>query len=152
MNHFVLPRGQQTPIIPFAKTNGTKLAMSAQEFTLLLSTIFLCKHTKVMWLCKSKGFHNSFLRVYCTCTNCSFSDNPVRRPDNNLVIRYRMTRADYGQRCGCRRYTRPEVCPFILLHTLPHSCCMVQYGKSEVMATSTAHLTFINLECQAHFL
>ncbi len=29
-----------------------------------LSTIFLCKYTKVMWLCKSKGFHNSFLRVY----------------------------------------------------------------------------------------
>ncbi len=38
--------------------------MSVREFTLLLSTTFLCKYTKVMWLCKSKGFHNSFLRVY----------------------------------------------------------------------------------------
>ena len=63
MNHFVLPRGQWTPIIPFAKTNGTQLAVSVWEFTLLLSTIFLCKYTKVMWLCTSKGFHNSFLRV-----------------------------------------------------------------------------------------
>ncbi len=43
--------------------NGTQLAMSVREFTLLLSTIFPCKYTKVMWLCKSKGFHNSFLRV-----------------------------------------------------------------------------------------
>ncbi len=29
----------------------------------LLLTVFLCKYTKVLWLCKSKGFHNSFLRV-----------------------------------------------------------------------------------------
>ncbi len=63
MNHFVLPRGQLTPIIPFAKTNGTQLAMSVREFTLLLPTIILCKYTKVMWLYKSKGFHNYFLRV-----------------------------------------------------------------------------------------
>ena len=49
--------------IPFAKTNGIQLAMLVCEFTLLLSTIFLCKNMKVTWLCKRKGFHNSFLRV-----------------------------------------------------------------------------------------
>ncbi len=64
MNHFVLPRGQYTPIIPFAKTNGTQLGMSAKELTLLLLIVFLCKYMKVLWLCKCKGFHNSFLRVY----------------------------------------------------------------------------------------
>ncbi len=31
----------------------------------LLLTVFLCKYTKN--LCKSKGFHNSFLRVYVPC-------------------------------------------------------------------------------------
>ncbi len=51
-------------IIPFANTNGTQLAVSVQEFTLLLPTTFLCKYTKVIWLYKSKGFHNSFLRVW----------------------------------------------------------------------------------------
>ncbi len=56
-------RGQYTPIIPFAKANGTQLGMSAKELTLLLLTVFLCKYTKVLWLCKSKGFHNYFLRV-----------------------------------------------------------------------------------------
>ncbi len=39
LNHFVLPRGQYTPIIPLAKTNGTQLTLSAQELTLLLLTV-----------------------------------------------------------------------------------------------------------------
>ncbi len=52
-------------VIPFAKTNEPQLAMSARELTLLLLTVFICKYTKVLWLCKRKGFHNnSFLRVY----------------------------------------------------------------------------------------
>ncbi len=60
---FVFAKGIIGIDCPFGKTKGTQLAMSVQEFTLLLSTIFLCKYTKVMWLCKGKGFHNSFLRV-----------------------------------------------------------------------------------------
>ncbi len=63
LNHFVLPRGQHTPIIPFAKTNGTQLGMSARELTLLLLTVFLCKYKKVLWLCKTKGFNNFLMRV-----------------------------------------------------------------------------------------
>ncbi len=56
-------KGTISPIIPFAKTNGKQLGMSAKELTLLLLTVFLCKYTKVVWLFKGKGFHNSFPRV-----------------------------------------------------------------------------------------
>ena len=45
------------------KTNGPQLGMSARELTMLLLTVFLCKYMKVLWLCKSKGFHNLLLRV-----------------------------------------------------------------------------------------
>ena len=34
--------------------------VSVWEFPSSLSTVFLCKYRKVMWLCKSKGFHNFF--------------------------------------------------------------------------------------------
>ncbi len=50
-------------MIPFAKTNGPQLGMSAREITLLLFTVFLCKYTKVLWLCKSKGFHKFLMTV-----------------------------------------------------------------------------------------
>ncbi len=42
----------------------SQLGMSAQELTLLLLTVFLCKYTKVLWLCKSKGFYNFLMRVW----------------------------------------------------------------------------------------
>ena len=38
--------------------------MSARDLTLLLSTVFLCKYAKVLWLCKSKGFHDFLMRVH----------------------------------------------------------------------------------------
>ncbi len=37
---------------------GPQVCMSAWELTLLLLTVFLCKYTKVMLLCKSKRFNN----------------------------------------------------------------------------------------------
>ncbi len=67
-----LPRGQYTPIIPFAKTNGPQPGMSVHKLTLLLLTVFLCKYKKVLWLCKSKGFHNFLMRVILLMTSYYF--------------------------------------------------------------------------------
>ena len=35
-----------------------------QHMSSSTSTVFFCKYTEVLWLCKSKWFHNSFMRVY----------------------------------------------------------------------------------------
>ncbi len=66
------PRGSVVITNPLA-SRMSQLGMSAEELTLLLLTVFLCKYTKVLWLCKSKGFHNSFLRVHPSRQRCGLS-------------------------------------------------------------------------------
>ncbi len=65
------PRG----CVVITKPLASRMSLCAKELTLFLLTVFLCKYTKVLhvlWLCKSKLFHNSFLRVWpriCSTVN-----------------------------------------------------------------------------------
>ncbi len=49
------------------KPSGSVVITKPLALRMSLCAVFLCKYTKVLWLCKSKGFHNSFLRVFCLC-------------------------------------------------------------------------------------
>ncbi len=73
--HFVRtkPRGSVVITGPFfldlsflgpSRSSQSKLALlHGFAYQSVLSTMFLCKYMKVMWLCESKGFHDFLLRV-----------------------------------------------------------------------------------------
>ncbi len=51
------PRGSVVITKPLVLRRSSCACKTSRAFS-LTKTVFLCRYTKVMWLCKNKGFHN----------------------------------------------------------------------------------------------
>ncbi len=64
------------PVIYVRTRRNFNFFMPYVTFTLMFSTMFLCKCTEVLWLCKSKVFHNFLLRVWLFPKSMTQASNP----------------------------------------------------------------------------